>query len=135
MTSERERVLNDATRRVLVRENYDSHFATLEERILIEDRLFLARWDALLNHLKLDNATLLPLAQTRWRNTSRGIEYTEIAHGEYISPEPALNGMVLVMYRDSYGNTFVRPSREISDGRYEAVVGQTAPPRNHTARG
>ena len=120
LTSEREHVLNDATRRVLVRENYDSHFATLEERVLVENRLFLARWDALLNHLKLDSATLLPLVQTRWRN--RGIEYTEIASGEYLSAEPALNGMILTMYRDSYGNTFVRPAREMNDGRYEAVV-------------
>lgn len=123
MTSERERALNDATRRILVRENYTS--PPLEERILIEDRLFLARWDALLSHLKLDAVTLLPLEQTRWRNTARGIDYVEIAHGEYASAEPALNGMVLVMYRDSYGNTFVRPAREISDGRYQAVIGQT----------
>ena len=121
MTSEREHVLNDATRRVLVRENYDSHFATLEERVLVENRLFLARWDALLNHLKLDAATLLPLASTRWRNTVRGVDYTEIGTGEYISAESALNGTLLTMYRDSQGNTFVRPAREMNDGRYKAL--------------
>lgn len=46
----RENRLNDAARIVMVQSNYDPHFSGLEERTLMETRLFLARYDALASH-------------------------------------------------------------------------------------
>lgn len=37
--------LNDAVRTLLIQENYDAHFATMENRVLVENRLFVARME------------------------------------------------------------------------------------------
>lgn len=37
--------LNDVIRQILVRENYDFHFATLEQRVIVENRMFIARME------------------------------------------------------------------------------------------
>lgn len=37
--------MNDTVRNILIRENYDSHFATLENRVLMENRIFVARME------------------------------------------------------------------------------------------
>ena len=118
---QRETALNDTARRIMVQENYDPHYAVFEQRILMETRLFLARWDALCKHLGVNPSTLLPVAQPRWRNGSRGIEYTEIARGEYLTTAPARCGEILVVFRDSQGHTWVRVASEMEDGRYQRL--------------
>lgn len=121
MATERERRLNDATRRLLIRDNYDAHFATLEQRVMVEDRLFLARWDALLDYLHIDPTTLLPQCQPQRRNVTRGIIYTRVAHAEYLSTEPARTGSQLIVFRDDHGASWARLAHEWDDGRYECV--------------
>ena len=121
MPSPREQRLNEIVRRILVRENYDAHYATIEERVLVENRLFLARWDAMCEAARRDPATLLPLGLPQRRNTARGIVYTEIGRGEYLTGEPARAGTQLVVYRDDLGGTWVRTVSEYEDGRYEWV--------------
>jgi hypothetical protein len=117
--TELETLLNDASRTVLIRENYDFHFAPLEQRVLVETRLFLARWEAICRHAGLNPQSLLPLAQPRRRNAARGITYTEIARGEFLGAEPARPGASLIAYRDDRGGTWVRTVAEYDNGRYE----------------
>ncbi len=87
-----ERALNDAARRILVQTNYDSHFATLEDRVQVESKLFLARWNALLAYTKPGEC------------------------GIYLSDKPAKTGDLLTMYRDSRGNSWVRHASEVDGG-------------------
>lgn len=42
----REEPLNDVARRIMVASNYDPHFSGIEERLIMETKLFLARYDA-----------------------------------------------------------------------------------------
>jgi hypothetical protein len=117
---EREACLNDTVRELLIRENYDAHFASIEERVVVENRLFLARWAVICQHAGIDPRTVLPLTQPRWRNRARGVVYTELARGEFLSTEPARLGQQLVVFRDPSG-TWVRIASEFDDGRYERV--------------
>jgi hypothetical protein len=55
----REAALNEVTRRILVRDNYDPHFCTIEQWVVVEDRLFLARFDMLCKMIGVDPATFL----------------------------------------------------------------------------
>ena len=89
-----ERALNDAARRILVQTNYDSHFATLEDRVQVESKLFLARWNALQTY-----ASPAAVATT---TTSQ-----HIGRGIYMSDKPATHGASLTMYRDSQGNNWI----------------------------
>lgn len=123
---QREELLNQATRRILVADNYDPHFATLEQRVLVEDRLFLARFDALCRYVGINPATFLPVNLPRWRNNVRGVEYSEICRGEYLTVEPARPGVTLIAYRDSLGQVYMRMASEMEDGRYERLA---PPPR------
>lgn len=50
MTDPREQPLNDVARKIMVTSNYDPHFSAIEERIIMETKLFLARLDALDGH-------------------------------------------------------------------------------------
>jgi hypothetical protein len=64
----RELALNDVSRRILARDNYDVHFSTFEQRVIVEDRLFLARYDAVrrLKHNRVwrrDDATYAELGR------------------------------------------------------------------------
>jgi hypothetical protein len=52
MTDPREQPLNDVARRIMVQSNYDPHFSAIEERIIMETKLFLARADALTAHMR-----------------------------------------------------------------------------------
>lgn len=45
MISDLMQQMNEAVRDILVRENYDSHFATIENRVLVENRIFVARME------------------------------------------------------------------------------------------
>ena len=92
-----ERALNDAARRILVQTNYDSHFATLEDRVQVESKLFLARWNALLAYANPGG-------------------YAELGRGMYLSNEPAQQGVLLAMYRDSVGNNWIRRVSEVDAG-------------------
>jgi len=121
MPSPREQQLNEITRRLLIQNNYDPHFSTLEDRNQVENRLFLARWDAMCQLAGRDPTTLLPLRLPQRRNTARGTVYTEIARGEYLTNEPARPGVQLVAYRDDQGSVWVRMVSEYEDGRYEWV--------------
>jgi hypothetical protein len=47
MTDPREKPLIDAARKVTLDTNYDPHFSSLEDRLMMETKLFLARMDAL----------------------------------------------------------------------------------------
>lgn len=44
----REQPLSDVARKIMVQANYDPHFSGIEERIIMETKLWLARFDALL---------------------------------------------------------------------------------------
>lgn len=43
---EREEPLNEVARKIMVQSNYDPHFSGLEDRLIMETKLFLARYDA-----------------------------------------------------------------------------------------
>jgi hypothetical protein len=47
MADSREQPLNDVARTIVVQSNYDPHFSGIEDRIIMETKLFLARLDAL----------------------------------------------------------------------------------------
>lgn len=47
MADPREEALNDAARKIMAQSNYDPHFSAIEERVIMETMLFLARFDAL----------------------------------------------------------------------------------------
>lgn len=55
----REAPMNDAARRVMVVSNYDPHYATLEDRCLMETRLWLARFDVMCKLVGVNPATFL----------------------------------------------------------------------------
>lgn len=46
MADPREQPLNDVARDIMVQSNYDPHFSGIEERLIMETKLFLARLDA-----------------------------------------------------------------------------------------
>lgn len=60
MTDPREQPLNDVTRKIMVQSNYDPHFSAIEERIIMETKLFLARYDALCTHFGWRTAEIMP---------------------------------------------------------------------------
>lgn len=59
MTDPREQPLNDVARKIMVTSNYDPHFSAIEERIIMETKLFLARLDALDGHYALRESARL----------------------------------------------------------------------------
>lgn len=72
----REKILNDAARRVITENRYDPHFASSPERLDIETKLFLARFDALMKH----TADKKP----RWRHRVTDEVVTEIGRGTFL---------------------------------------------------
>lgn len=69
MTDPREQPLNDVARAIMVRANYDPHYSGIEERLTMETKLFLARYDA----MRLHDMT----ADQRMRNTTASPEQIE----------------------------------------------------------
>lgn len=53
--------MNDAVRDIFVRENYDSHFATIENRVLVENRVFLARMEIWQRFNETETVAAIPL--------------------------------------------------------------------------
>lgn len=60
MEDQRERPLNDAARSIMVQSNYDPHYSTIEERVIMETKLFLTRWDALMSVWRAAGMALKP---------------------------------------------------------------------------
>lgn len=60
MTDPREKKLTDAAREIVVASGYDPHFASTEERLTMETKLFLARIDALVEYIPIYGTAALP---------------------------------------------------------------------------
>lgn len=100
----RELALNDITRELARREDYDVHFAAFERRVVMEDRLFLARYDAVrrLNHSRV------------WRRDDT--TYAELGRAE-------LAGTAYAILQDvTTGQIAIVAEIEVDDGTYSEAV-------------
>lgn len=64
MTDPREALLNESVRKIMVQSNYDPHYSSIEERLIMETKLFLARWDGLCRMFGVEPATMIHMLAT-----------------------------------------------------------------------
>lgn len=87
----REQPLNEAARRVTIENDYDPNFSSLEERVVKETKLFLARLDALPNNTPIANGK-------QWQQRQTHDIVTELGRG--VMDMDAIKGTRIVVYRD-----------------------------------
>lgn len=88
----REPPLNEAARRVTIENDYDPNFSSLEERVVKETKLFLARLDALPTNIAPPNGGRL------WQQRQTHDIVTELGRG--VMDMDAIKGTRIVVYRD-----------------------------------